>query len=135
MTRETKVAILVAAIAIAGLVLVPLFIGGWLAEEDDIPEWMYKPAMSLTGQPSNIAMHTGGSHNWLSFMLDDLECAWLTRDLCVELGIETQIADKGWAIDATLSEAHGMLEEGGIVTVWGWWRPEYFVVVEVVRVK
>ena len=135
MTREIKAAILIAAIAIAALVLFPLFIGGWLAEADDVPAWMNKPAMSLTGQPSNIAMYTGGAHNWLSFMLDDLECAWLTRDLCIELGIETQIADRGWVIDATLAEAHDALEAGGTVTVWGWWRPEYFVVVEVVRVE
>ena len=135
MSREMKATILIAAIAIAGLVLVPLFIGGWLAEEDDVPDWMRKPAMSVTGRATDIAMYTGGAHNWLSFTVDELECAWLTRDLCVELGLNTRIADRQGARDATLNDAHDVLEAGGMVTVWGWWRPEYFIAVEVERVK
>jgi len=133
MSTEMRNGIMAVAILLVVIVLFPLVIGGWMVE--DVPEWMQRTAVSLTGRPSDISTYTGSVHNWLSFTIDDVECAWLTRDLCVELGLDARLARQGWATDISPRAARDIVQSGDVVTVWGWRQPEFFVVVAVERAK
>ena len=111
------------------ILLLPSFLGGGFIGETQTPDWMLEPPIVIQGKPASAAYHIEGAHNWLSFSLDGMDCAWLTASLCDDLGIDADLAVKGWQADRAIQNAQRILECGEMVQVRGWWRPEYFVVI------